>query len=586
MTSRPAAAALSCFQCRAAILRAVSSASLPALRAPTLVARPIKYALPIRTFATTPKEPAPPSTEIEAEASPAVEVKEEKTFKDEELVETSKAQLVEELATQEERTTDAKDAADEDDSGTPWYLDVEDSIPAPTQHIAPLPDVPEGAPALFEPLLKYIYEEMGLDDMELLDLREMEPPPALGPNLLMLFGTARSERHLHVSSSRMVKWLRYHYNVDSRADGLIGPGELKTKLRRLRKKAKLLGSSAVPIGEDDGISTGWICVNLGTIGSTNGEAARFDEDGKMTGFGTSPTGTTIVVQVMTEARRKELNLERLWSGQLSRSIEAEEALKINAEEFERRFGKKPPRIPRPRKLAPEPRNFGQKRSFSTGRVLATSDQLLTPKQGHLGAKDIGRAYSLLAMASQRGMPVLRTDILVTLISGLTLQASRRNKLARFAMPQLQTILKRGDLPCPTESQIQQLMTAYIIRGWLSQFWDAWQIPAMHGQSRSASLYAYVFGLAVKSERKTFCADALRRLVPEMLNEKEPVMPVGAVWDVLKACLLIADPGSEELAKQPAPHQGPGGNQSPRLYSEFVRMRRHLNEVRESAGLGV
>jgi hypothetical protein len=571
--------------------------------------------LPIRTFATTPKEPAPPSPELESETTPAVELKEEKSPEDS-LEETTKAQLEEQAATEEEGTANADDEATSD---TPWYLDIEAPAPVSTQHVAPLPDVPEGAPALFEPLLKYVYEEMGLDDMEVLDLRNMDPPPALGPNLLMLFGTARSERHLHVSSSRMVKWLRYNYRVDSRADGLIGPGELKTKLRRLRKKAKLLGSSAVPVGEDDGISTGWICVNLGTIGSNAGEAARFDEDGKMTGFGTSPTGTTIVVQVMTEARRKELNLEKLWSGQLKRSIEAEEALKVNEDEFMRRFGKKPTPIARPRKLQrpPNPRGYSQTRAFSTTRVPASADaattyvppvlsaqemldeallsarhilpeqvvpllqQLLTPAEGSLKFQDIERAYSLLEMVSIRGMPVLRTDIVITLISSLTLQTSRRSKFTRLAIPQLQFLLKRSGMPCPTEAQLQQLMTAYIIRGQLTYFWDTWHIPSSHGQARSASMYAYVFGLAVKSKRKSFCADVLRRLVPEMMNEAEPVMPVGAVWDVLKACLLIADPGSAELAANPEPAQNTKFI-SPRLSAEFVRMYRHLNEVRAAS----
>src|SRR5690606_2413854 len=107
-----------------------------------------------------------------------------------------------------------------------------------------LPTIPPGSPDILEPVVKYVYEEMGLDDLDLLDLRDFDPPPALGQNLIMLFGTARSERHLHVASGRLVRWLRYNYKLEADADGLIGPGELKTKLRRLRRKAKLLGSNA------------------------------------------------------------------------------------------------------------------------------------------------------------------------------------------------------------------------------------------------------------------------------------------------------------------------------------------------------
>jgi hypothetical protein len=200
----------------------------------------------------------------------------------------------------------------------------------PVDHKVELPTIPEDAPAMLEPMLKYIYEDMGLDDLALLDLRELDPSAALGPNLIMLFGTARSERHLHVSSGRFVRWLRKNHKVSAKADGLIGPGELKTKLRRLRKKAKLMGTNTAMVpGGDNGISTGWICVNFATDGNDAGEAVSFDESGRFSGFGTAATGTTIVVQCMTEARRGELDLETLWQSVLRRSLE--QARKINGE---------------------------------------------------------------------------------------------------------------------------------------------------------------------------------------------------------------------------------------------------------------
>ena len=163
---------------------------------------------------------------------------------------------------------------------------------------------------------------MGLDDISMLDLRELDPPAALGPNLIMLFATARSERHLHVSAGRFVRWLRRNYKVNARADGLIGPGELKTKLRRLRKKAKLMGTNASILpGGDNGISTGWVCVNFGTNDGNAGEAETFDEGGRFSGFGTPQNSTTIVVQCMTESRRDDLDLAALWQGVLKKSLE-------------------------------------------------------------------------------------------------------------------------------------------------------------------------------------------------------------------------------------------------------------------------
>lgn len=221
--------------------------------------------------------------------------------------------------------------ATETESGTPWFLEEEAPRHAASQHAVSLPKPPEDSPALLEPMIKYVFEDMGLDDIALLDLRELDPPAALGPNLIMLVATARSERHLHVSAGRFVKWIRRNYKVTASAGGLIGPGELKTKLRRLRKKAKLLGTNtAVVPGGDNGISTGWVCVNFTAPGGQTGEATRHDEDGKFSGFGSSMAGTTVVVQCMTESRRQELDLESLWQTILKQSLRDAERVKGHA----------------------------------------------------------------------------------------------------------------------------------------------------------------------------------------------------------------------------------------------------------------
>ncbi|RYP15997.1 hypothetical protein DL767_010249 [Monosporascus sp. MG133] len=196
-------------------------------------------------------------------------------------------------------------------SDVPWYLQVE-----PPRHVAaveppPLPEVPSDSPAVVGSLVEYASEEMGLDDLSLLDLRKLDPPPALGPNLFMLFGTARSERHLNVSAGRLLRWLRYKHRIWADADGFLGPNERKTKLRRKAKRAKLLGTMGTD-DTDDGLSTGWICVNLGTIGRGGGESAVVDEGGRAAGFGVVQSGFTIVVQLMTEYRRAEMDLEALW----------------------------------------------------------------------------------------------------------------------------------------------------------------------------------------------------------------------------------------------------------------------------------
>lgn len=222
----------------------------------------------------------------------------------------------------EDTSSEARGQDNTEDSSSadvPWYLQVE-----PPRHVAsieppPLPEVPSGAPEIIGSLLEYISEELGLDELSLLDLREIDPPAALGPNLFMLFGTARSERHLNVSAGRLVRWLRAKHRVYAHADGLLGPNERKLKLRRKAKRAKLLGSTED--NGDDGIKTGWICVNLGTVGGGNEESAVIAEDGRVAGFGVAQEGSTVIVQIMTEFRRAEMGLEALWKRAIDQPVD-------------------------------------------------------------------------------------------------------------------------------------------------------------------------------------------------------------------------------------------------------------------------
>ncbi|KAI2625157.1 hypothetical protein GGS21DRAFT_310102 [Xylaria nigripes] len=293
--TRPALSAAGCSQCRSLLLGLFTSSvsrSAPVIRSPLPYTHAPALALSIRGFSSLPK----------ANNS------------------TSHADYARNAHASEETDSDEGPVvSDEKSNDVPWYLKVE-----PPTHIAPiepqpLPAIPPDSPHLIHSLLEYASEEMGLDDLNLLDLRKLDPSPALGPNLFMLFGTARSERHLHVSAGRLVRWLRAKHRVHADADGLLGPNERKTKLRRKARRAKLLGTVGTD-DADDGIRTGWICVNLGTIGRGGPESAVIGEDGRVSGFGASYVGSTVVFQIMVESRRAELDLETLWTETLERSL--------------------------------------------------------------------------------------------------------------------------------------------------------------------------------------------------------------------------------------------------------------------------
>lgn len=214
----------------------------------------------------------------------------------------------------------------------PWYLQVQSPQIAhgPLSDRQRLPDLPDDPPPLLQPILEHLSIQVGLDNLVLLDIRKLDPPPALGANLIMLIGTARSEKHLHVSADRFSRWLRTTHKLHPYADGLLGRNELKIKLRRKARRAKLLGSvgsSESGINADDGIRTGWVCVNVGSIEEASNaertEAAFQLTEEDFVGFREESDGVKLVVQMLTEEKREELDLESLWGGFLARQSRKE-----------------------------------------------------------------------------------------------------------------------------------------------------------------------------------------------------------------------------------------------------------------------
>ncbi|KAJ4300087.1 ATPase synthesis protein 25 mitochondrial [Collariella sp. IMI 366227] len=398
-------------------------------------------------------------------------------------------------------------------SDTPWYLQV-DAPKHPTllHEPSPLPKIPEDSPTLMEPLVKFAADELGMDDLSLLDLREMDPAPALGPDLLMLFGTARSERHLHVSADRLVRWLRGR-GVTASADGLLGRNELKIKLRRIARKAKLLGNSGVPRGGDDGISTGWICVNLGLIGGSTQEMEMVDDQGRPTGFGVPQTGTTVVFQMMTESRRQDLDLESLWGYDLSMAKEWLKQIQFSGVTLTR--------------------GICLDLVQSIYATPATSDAAVRD-QSALAMQIVDTMYA-------RGQKVFDHDVIVKVIEGL----------AARLLGQFEHLLAQADLPCPSEDHLVRLMRTYASQGKWERFWDVWGIPPRYRQARSSRLYAHLYTIFAEDGHRTRCIGALRRTYYEMALEEPPVLLNGTIRRGLRDCIRRADPGAEQVAKMVA-----------------------------------
>lgn len=216
----------------------------------------------------------------------------------------------------EEQYAESSETPEPVASVTPWYLQVDMPQRAsnPLLERQRIPELPTDPPPLLKPMLEHISIDLGLDDLIIFDLREIDPPPALGANLIMILGTARSEKHLHVSAERFCRWLKTAHKLNSYADGLMGRGELKLKLRRKLRRARLLSSvgSSQTSATDDGLRTGWICVNVGKIQDGRASVGDFSRQHGYVGFGSEAEGAKVVIQMLTQEKREELDLEELW----------------------------------------------------------------------------------------------------------------------------------------------------------------------------------------------------------------------------------------------------------------------------------
>ena len=287
-----------------------------------------------------------------------------------ESIQSAKSNNTVDETSQGSENSDAPESQPETQS-IPWYLEIDNPSP-PTLSMSPIlahqqiPPLPSNPPAVLSSVLNHLSISIGLDDLTLIDLRDLSPPPALGANLLMIIGTARSVKHLNVSADRFCRWLRTNYKLRPYADGLLGRNELKLKLRRKARRLKLERAAGRQSDEnvDDGITTGWVCVNVGPVDHVevpadaeqtaekmelqesedgdgedeyvNPEEPDVDEKGILAdvphaevdpsyvGFGSRATSQRIVVQMFTEEKRAEMNLEELWQARNTKRIVKEQ----------------------------------------------------------------------------------------------------------------------------------------------------------------------------------------------------------------------------------------------------------------------
>jgi Ribosomal silencing factor during starvation len=207
----------------------------------------------------------------------------------------------------------------------PWYLRSDSSTNVISSPSIELPPLPEDSPPLLQPILTYLSTARSpLFNLSIMDLRALDPSPALGSNLLMVLGTAKSSQHAHAFSDRFCRWLRSEHKLRPAPDGLLGRQQVKVWRRRAAKKVRAMAlAGAGPgiedrIGRDIGLPD-WVCVHVGEIPATaDVEVQSQSTTQDLTAFQRNTNTVTFVVHILTEDRRLELDLEGYWDRKLRR----------------------------------------------------------------------------------------------------------------------------------------------------------------------------------------------------------------------------------------------------------------------------
>lgn len=170
----------------------------------------------------------------------------------------------------------------------PWYMKPEASpkLNSPLNTISQIPDLPPNSPPALKPIMQFISEELGMQDLALVDLKSSKASKNEGVSDIgdyMILSTGKSPKHIIKASSQLNFFIKNKYHRLAVTEGILRTGIIARYNRRLQRKGKKAPSYAQ---NDYGASPNtWVMTDCC--------------DG-------------IVVHFLTKERRTDLNLEELW----------------------------------------------------------------------------------------------------------------------------------------------------------------------------------------------------------------------------------------------------------------------------------
>ncbi|SCV01547.1 LAME_0G16930g1_1 [Lachancea meyersii CBS 8951] len=174
----------------------------------------------------------------------------------------------------------------------PWYLNiVKDQLQESHFPVQKL-EIPQDAPDSLQTLTTYLRDNLGLTDILVFDMRRSNDSYATAVAKIsdfMVMATARSGKHCHKCFVEINTLLKQKFQVQAHVEGNISANELRRRQRRLARHTNLSKSqgSRTAVTRSGVQSDSWYMMDC-----------HLDN---------------IFINILTETRRKELNLEELYA---------------------------------------------------------------------------------------------------------------------------------------------------------------------------------------------------------------------------------------------------------------------------------
>ncbi|GAV55486.1 hypothetical protein ZYGR_0AV01170 [Zygosaccharomyces rouxii] len=173
----------------------------------------------------------------------------------------------------------------------PWYLKVGDRERALRQSIFKVQKIeyPSSSPEFLRHISQYLRDKLGLTDILIFDLRKGDFETAAAKiSDFMVIATARSPKHCQTSFDKLNSLIKQEYESVAYVEGQFNAREEKKRQRRLARKPKLSSNST-----SNAPTESWFLIDC-----------KVDK---------------IFVNILTENRRQEINLEELYAPEHEKS---------------------------------------------------------------------------------------------------------------------------------------------------------------------------------------------------------------------------------------------------------------------------